>query len=172
MVANALWSFKCPGHISGINASCVSVCSTSMHQVFQHVQQVKSITPTAGLLQPLAIPNHIWEDIAMDFITGLPCSRGFIVIFVVIDKLSKYGHSMPLKADFTSLKVVETSIHSVFKLHGLPKTISCDRVKAFTSSFWSHLFTKMGTAIHMTSAYHPQSDGQTEALNKCIEMYL
>lgn len=156
MVGNALWSFNCPGHISGINASGVSVCSTSMHQVFQHVQQVKSITtPTVGLLQPLVILNHIWEDIAMDFITGLPCSRGFTVIFVVIDKLSKYGHFMPLKADFISLKVAETFIHSVFKLHGLPKTIVCDRDKAFTSSFWSHLFTKMGTTIHMTSAYHP-----------------
>lgn len=71
----------------------------------------------------------------MDFITGLPPSNGYTVILVVVDRLSKYGHFAPLKADFSSLKVAETFMHSVVKLHGFTKSIVSNRDKVFTSEF-------------------------------------
>jgi hypothetical protein len=136
-------------------------------------QQTKHATTLpAGLLQPLPIPTQIWEDVAMDFITGLPNSNGFSVIFVVIDRLSKYGHFFPMKADFSSVKVAEVFFHNVVKLHGFPNSIVSDRDKVFTSSFWQQLFKLSGTTLAMTSSYHPQSDGQSEALNKCLEQFL
>lgn len=103
----------------------------------------------------------------MDFITGLPSSNGFTVTLVVIDQLSKYTHFAPLKSDYSSLKVAETFMRTVVKLHGIPKSIVSDRDKVFTSTFWQHLFRLSSTTLAMSSVYHPQTDG-----NKCLEMYL
>lgn len=91
---------------------------------------------------------------------------------VVVDRLSKYGHFMALKSDYSSKSVAEVFMSNVVKLHGMPKSIVSDRDKVFTSRFWQHLFQLQGTTLVMSSAYHPQSDGQAEALNKCLEMYL
>lgn len=102
----------------------------------------------------------------MDFITGLPMSFGINVIMVVVDCLSKYGHFTALKSDYTSKQVVELFMTNIFKLHGMPKSIISDRDKVFTSKFWQHLFKLQGTTLAMSSTYHPQSDGQSEALNK------
>ncbi|GAU35592.1 hypothetical protein TSUD_295280 [Trifolium subterraneum] len=136
-------------------------------------QQAKHTTSLPlGLLCPLPIPKHVWEDIAMDFITGFPNSGGFTVILVVVDRFTKFGHFFALKKDFDSKKVAEIMMQHIVKLYGMPKSIVSDRDKVFTSKFWQHLFKLQGTTLAMSSAYHPQSDGQTEALNKCLEMYL
>jgi hypothetical protein len=136
-------------------------------------QQAKHDTRApAGLLQPLPIPEQVWEDVAMDFITGLPPSHGYTVIMVVIDRLTKYSHFSPLKVDYNSKIVAETFMKTVVKLHGVPKSIISDRDKVFMSKFWKDLFQLQGTTLAMSSAYHPQTDGQSEALNKCVEMYL
>jgi len=121
-----------------------------------------------GLLQPLPIPNIIWEEIAMDFITNLPLSSGYSTIMVVIDRLSKFAHFIPLKSGFNNKIVAEAFIQNIVKLYGFPKTIVLDRDRVFISSFWRHMFKSQGTQLAMSSSYHPQSDGQTENLNKIL----
>ena len=136
-------------------------------------QRSKSDTTLpAGLLQPLPIPQQVWEDIAMDFIIGLPNSHGYSTIMVVIDRLSKFGHFIPLRADYNSRQVVEAFIANIVKLYGIPRTIVSNRDKVFISSFWRQLFKLQGTTLAMSSSYHPQTDGQSEVLNKTLEMYL
>lgn len=126
----------------------------------------------AGLLQPLPIPTQVWEDVAMDFITRLPTSSGFTVIMVVIDRLTKHSHFVAMKSDYTSKSVAEAFMMNIVKLHGVPKSIVSNRDKVFTSGFWQQLFKLQGTTLAISSAYHPQTDGQSEALKKCLEMYL
>ncbi|KAM0057208.1 putative nucleotidyltransferase, Ribonuclease H [Helianthus debilis subsp. tardiflorus] len=136
-------------------------------------QQVKSssLSP-AGLLQPLPIPSLIFEHIAMDFITGLPLSHGYSVIWVIVDRLSKYAHFVALSASFTSVSVASQFVQEFVRLHGVPLDIVTDRDPRFLADFWKELHRLQGTTLSFTTAYHPQSDGQTESLNKCVEMYL
>jgi hypothetical protein len=116
--------------------------------------KVEQLSPI-GLLQPLPIPNKVWDDIFMDFIDGLPSSHGKTTIFVVVDQLSKYAHFVPIAHPYTTIGVAQIFFDYVFKLHGMPRTIVCDRDSTFTSAFWSELFRLSGTSFNFSSAYHP-----------------
>lgn len=114
----------------------------------------------------------MWEEVSMYFITGLPKSRGFEAIFVVVDRLSKYCHFVPLKRPCNARTVAEAFAREVMRLHGLPTAIVSDRDPVFVSNFWTELFRLQGTTLKMSSAYHPETDGQTEVVNRCLETYL
>ena len=108
----------------------------------------------------------------IDFIKGLPKSLKFNCIMVVVDRMSKYSHFIPLKHPFTATQVVDYFIKEIVRLHGIPCTIISDRDKVFTSTFWKVLFCQQGSKLQMSSSYHPQTDGQTTIVNLCLESYL
>uniref|UniRef100_A0A2N9HZR1 Reverse transcriptase n=1 Tax=Fagus sylvatica TaxID=28930 RepID=A0A2N9HZR1_FAGSY len=136
-------------------------------------QRIKSeTTRPAGLLQPLPIPPRPWYSISMDFIEGLPKSNKQNVILVVVDRLTKFVHFMALAHPYTAAKVADLFMKNVFKLHGMPTSIVSDRDTAFTANFWQELFKIQEVELAMSSSYHPQTDGQTEVVNRSLEQYL
>lgn len=143
----------------------VRSCTTCQQAKPEHVK-------SPDLLQPLPIPDQAWSIVCMDFVEGLPSSRGYTVIMVIVDKLSKYAHFLPLAHPFTALQVAQLYFDQIYRLHGLPKAIISDRDKIFTSTIWQTLFKLSDTALLMSSSYHPQTDGQTERLNQCLETFL
>lgn len=128
--------------------------------------------PPAGLLQPLDTPAQPWEVITLDFIEGLPRSANHDTILVIVDKFSKFSHFIALKHPFTALDVAKAYMAQVFSIHGLPQAIVSDRDRIFTSTLWQELFRLSQTELRLSSSYHPQSDGQTERVNQCLEAYL
>jgi len=91
---------------------------------------------------------------------------------VVVDKLSKYAYFLALSHPFSASMVAQFYFEHIFKLHGLPKTIVFDRDKIFLSKFWQEHFSLVKVSLHLSSTYHPQSDGQIEVVNRCLEGYL
>lgn len=125
-----------------------------------------------GLLQPFPVPDEAWQVISMDFIEGLPRSGRYNCILVVVDKFSRYAHFIPLAHPFSASDVAMAFMDNVFKLHSLPEQIVSDRDRIFNSLFWRQLFHLTGTSLNMSSSYHPETDGQSERVNQCLEGYL
>lgn len=105
------------------------------------------VAASPGYLQPLPIPEGVWTDIYLDFIEGLPKSQGKDVILVVVDRLSKYAHFLSLQHPYTAQSVAKSFLDGVFKLHGMPVTMTSDRDPVFLSSSWQELFTLQG--VHL-----------------------
>ena len=127
---------------------------------------------TPGLLQPLSIPSQRWEEVSMDFITGLPKSEGKSVIMVVVDRLTKYAHFCALSHPFKASTVSTAFMETIQKLHGNLKIIVSDRDPIFTGNFWMELLACLGTQLTHSSFYHRKYDSKTEMVNKCLEWYL
>jgi hypothetical protein len=124
----------------------------------------------AGLLQPLKIPEWKWEEIGMDFIVGLPLTQaGYDSIWVIVDRLTKVAHFIPVKMTYSGAKLAELYMSRIVCLHGVPKKIVSDRGSQFTSKFWEKLQESMDTKLNFSSAYHPQTDWQTERTNQILE---
>jgi hypothetical protein len=124
-------------------------------------RRVKAIhMKTAGPLQSLPIPTWKWEDISMDFIVGLPrTAKGYDSIWVIVDRLTKIAHFLPVK-----------TIHpvTVYAQLYIARILS-DRGPQFISKFWEELHKSLGTKLFHSSAYHPQTSGQTERVNQLLE---
>jgi len=126
-----------------------------------------------GLLQPLEVPYAPWDSISMDFITDLPLSDGHDSIWIIVDRFTKMAHFVPLKSDAKKAPdLARIFLREVWRLHGLPSTIISDRDARFTSKFWETITGILKIKRGMSTAFHPQTDGQTKRVNQSIEPYL
>ncbi|XP_071718850.1 uncharacterized protein [Rutidosis leptorrhynchoides] len=134
-------------------------------------QQVKIEHQRAsGLLQPLDIPVWKWDDISMDFVCGLPKTvKRHDAIWVVIDRLTKSAHFLPIRMDYSVSKLSELFQQEIVRLHGVPSSIVSDRDPRFTSRFWKGLHKAWGTRLKLSTAFHPQTDGQSERTIQILE---
>jgi hypothetical protein len=144
-------------------AKYISECDTCQRVKASHLK-------AAGTLQPLPIPSWKWEDICMDFIVGLPnTSRHHDSIWVIVDRLTKTAHFLPVHTTHKTEKYAEIYIDQIVRLHGIPKTIVSDRGALFVARFWEQLQESLGTRAIRSSTYHPQTDGQTERVNQILK---
>ncbi len=137
-------------------------------------QRMKSTNQKpAGLLQPLPIPGENWEHVSLDLVGPLPTTaNGFNCIVTVVDKLSKMAHFIATTTTIDAPGLAQLMMSHVFKLHGFPKALISDRDTRFTSAYWKAFIDALGIASHMSTAFHPQTDGQTERMNRTIEEML
>ena len=144
-------------------AEFVSRCLTCQQVKAEHQK------PT-GLLQSLPIPQWKWERITMDFVVGLPrCRNGHDTIWVIIDRLTKSAHFLPVRNSDSLDKLAQLYVREIIRLHGTPVSIVSDRDPRFTSRFWPSLQNALGTKLHFSTAFHPQTDGQSERTIQTLE---
>jgi hypothetical protein len=144
-------------------AEYVALCDTYLRVKAKHQRP-------AGLLQPLHVPEWKWEEIAMDFIVRLPRTQsGYDSIWVIVDRLTKVAHFIPVKTTYSRPQLAELYMSRIVCLHGVLKKIVSDRGTQFTSRFWERLHEALDTQLRFSSAYHPQTDGQTERVNQILK---
>ena len=137
-------------------AEYVAVCDVCQRVKAEHQKP-------AGLLQPLPMPEWKWDKLGMDFITGLPRTRsGYDSIWVVVDRLTKVAHFIPVKTTYTSSKLAKIYMTRIVCLHGVPRTIVSDRGTQFTSKFWNQLHETLGTRLEFSIAF--QMDRPRESI--------
>jgi hypothetical protein len=133
-------------------------------------QRNKAGRLSKGLLQPLSVPKRAWDSVGMDLITQLPVTKaGHDCIVVFIDRLTKMVHFVPTVTAVSAEQLAKIFVHNVWRLHGFPKEIVSDRDTRFTSQFWTEIMRLVGTKQSMSTAFHPQTDGQTERANAILE---
>jgi hypothetical protein len=131
-----------------------------------------------GYLQPIDAPERPWQVITWDFITDLPDSQepttntAYNQTLVMCDKLTKYGYFIPWHAQFGTQELAYAFTKIIYAQHGMPEQIISDRDKLFTSKFWQTFTSQLGVKTKLSTAFHPQTDGQTERLNQTLEQYL
>ncbi|KAF1329855.1 reverse transcriptase, partial [Globisporangium splendens] len=133
-------------------------------------QRVKPSGSTQAPLRSLAVPSDSWKSVSMDFIFGLPRDKhGRNGILVFVDRFSKMIHLAPVSDKISAEMTAKVFVDVVFRLHGLPVEIVSDRDTRFTSKFWRALFGLLDTKLSMSTAAHPETDGQTERVNRVLE---
>ncbi|KAK1643105.1 hypothetical protein QYE76_060910 [Lolium multiflorum] len=144
-------------------AQYVSECHTCQRVKAEHQSP-------AGLLKPLEIPEWKWDEIGMDFVTGLPMtSKKKDMIWVIVDRLTKSAHFIAVNTKDTAEKLVDIYVKEIVSKHGVPKKIVSDRGSIFTSAFWKQLQEALGSKLDFSTTYHPQTGGQTESTNQILE---
>ena len=113
-----------------------------------------------------------WTAISMDFIVGLPKSEGYMKIWVIVDRFSKMAHFIPLRTEEHIKELALTFVKEIWRLHGLPESITSDRDARFTSKFWTSLMQLLQVKLNLSTAFQPETDGQTEWVNQTLEQYL
>ncbi|MFZ3192018.1 MAG: DDE-type integrase/transposase/recombinase, partial [Moraxellaceae bacterium] len=157
--------FYWPSMDQGIEAYVISCDACQRNKPSQRA--------TMGLMQPLPIPDRPWQQVSMDLITQLPRSRsGNDAIVVFVDKLTKMVHYVATTTTVTAPQLADLFMREVVRLHGVPESILSDRDPRFTANFWRAFWTQLGTKLVMSTAYHPQTDGQTERANRTLEEQL
>ena len=134
-------------------------------------QQIKAEhQKPAGMLQPLEVPQWKWDQITMDFVSGLPrTTTGYDAVWVIVDRLTKSAHFLPIRTTYSVDKLAELFIKEIVRLHGVPLSIVSDRDTRFTSRFWQRLHDGMGSRLKFSTAFHPQTDGQSERTIQILE---
>ena len=125
-----------------------------------------------GDLQPLPIPAGLWQSVSMDFIIELPPSEGYDTLFVCVDRFMKMAHFIATISNVTAEEAAQLYCRHIWKLHGLPVDTVFDRGLQFISQFTRHLLKRLDIQGNRSTAYHPQSDEQTEPVNQTLEQYL